>query len=57
MAAQQLHLGGRVAVVTGAAQGIGRAVALRLAQEGARLALLDVADARETASAIESRGG
>jgi glucose 1-dehydrogenase len=55
--ARQLDIGGRVAVVTGAAQGIGRAVALRLAEEGARLALLDVADARETASTIESRGG
>jgi NAD(P)-dependent dehydrogenase (short-subunit alcohol dehydrogenase family) len=57
VAAQQLDIGGRVAVVTGAAGGIGRAVALRLAQEGARLALLDIADAQETASAIESDGG
>jgi dihydroxycyclohexadiene carboxylate dehydrogenase len=32
---------GKVAVVTGAAQGIGRTVALRLAQEGGRLALVD----------------
>jgi NAD(P)-dependent dehydrogenase (short-subunit alcohol dehydrogenase family) len=56
VAAQQLDIDGSVAVVTGAAQGIGRAVALRLAQEGARLALLDIVDARETASAIESRG-
>ena len=32
---------GKVAVVTGAAQGIGRAVALRLAAEGAALALID----------------
>ena len=57
MAAGQLDLGGRVAVVTGAAHGIGRAVALRLAEEGARLAMLDIADARETAAAIESGGG
>jgi dihydroxycyclohexadiene carboxylate dehydrogenase len=32
---------GKVAVVTGAAQGIGRTVALRIAHEGGRLALID----------------
>jgi pyridoxal 4-dehydrogenase len=33
---------GKVAVVTGAAQGIGRAIALRLARDGARVAIADV---------------
>src|SRR3979490_1037439 len=35
---------GKTALVTGAAQGIGREVALRLAREGARVALVDRSD-------------
>jgi glucose 1-dehydrogenase len=38
-------LGGKVAVVTGASSGIGRAIALRYAAEGARLALADLTEA------------
>jgi short-subunit dehydrogenase len=37
-----MHLAGRVAVVTGAASGIGRAVAAGLARRGCHLALVDV---------------
>ena len=35
-------LEGRVALVTGSAQGIGRAIALNLAEGGARIALTDM---------------
>jgi NAD(P)-dependent dehydrogenase (short-subunit alcohol dehydrogenase family) len=41
---------GRVAVVTGAARGIGQAIALRLAEAGHRLALDDMRPAGETES-------
>jgi NAD(P)-dependent dehydrogenase (short-subunit alcohol dehydrogenase family) len=51
-----VRLGGKRALVTGAAHGIGRAAAARLAGEGARVALLDVdRDALAQAAAAAGR--
>ena len=47
----------RVAVVSGAAVGLGKAIALRLAAEGARIEILDIRDASETCDEIRSAGG
>jgi NAD(P)-dependent dehydrogenase (short-subunit alcohol dehydrogenase family) len=52
-------LEGKVAIVTGASRGIGRAIALRLAQDGATLVLASrtAADLEKVASEIKSKGG
>ena len=50
-------LDGKVAVVTGAAQGIGRAIADGLAREGARIVVADLRGAEEAASSYEGGVG
>ena len=52
-----MHQEKRVAVVTGAAQGIGRRVSEVLAERGFRLALVDLRAPEETIDSIQSRGG
>ena len=66
-----MELSGKVALVTGAARGIGRGIALALAAEGVRVALADLgaaqdpaiayplahaADLEETARLVSARG-
>lgn len=52
-------LSGKTALITGASAGIGRAAALKMAQEGAKLVISDIAagTGEETASIIRAAGG
>jgi len=54
-----MRLAGKVALVTGAGSGIGRAIAVRCSQEGAAVAVLDqdAPSATETAATISGAGG
>jgi NAD(P)-dependent dehydrogenase (short-subunit alcohol dehydrogenase family) len=58
-AAALLSLEGKVAVVTGAASGIGRGIAIRLAEMGAVVAVLDIDEknGHETVAEIEKNDG
>jgi 3-oxoacyl-[acyl-carrier protein] reductase len=54
-----IRLKDKVAIITGAGRGLGKAFALRFAEEGARLLLPDISleRAQETAREIKARGG
>jgi NAD(P)-dependent dehydrogenase (short-subunit alcohol dehydrogenase family) len=47
----------KVAIVTGSAQGMGKAFALRLSKEGAKVALCDILDCEPAAKEITAAGG
>ena len=51
------RLDGQVAIVTGAAQGIGRGIALVLAEAGARIVIGDLQDAGGTVETVRAAGG
>jgi NAD(P)-dependent dehydrogenase (short-subunit alcohol dehydrogenase family) len=51
-----MRLKDRVVIVTGGAQGIGRAYCLGAAAEGARVVVADIADPKPTAKEVEARG-
>lgn len=52
-----MDLKDKVVVVTGGGRGLGRAYAVGLAREGARVVVADIADAAETVAEIEDFGG
>lgn len=51
------RLSGRVAVITGGANGIGQAFAKRLAEDGASIALADNSDSTRTGEMVRAAGG
>ena len=51
------RLDGQAAIVTGAAQGIGKGIALVLAEAGAAIAIGDIQDASATVDEIRAGGG
>ena len=51
------RLEGRIAAISGAAAGLGKAAAIRLANEGAKIEILDIKDASETVNQFREAGG
>ncbi|WPF80877.1 2-dehydro-3-deoxy-D-gluconate 5-dehydrogenase KduD [Sanguibacter sp. 4.1] len=56
MTLPSFRLDGRVALVTGASQGLGQSAALALAEAGADIAVIDYAEATDTVTQVEALG-
>ena len=52
-----MRLKGKVAVITGAARGLGAAFAIGFGKEGANVAIGDIRDGSKTAAAVQEAGG
>ena len=52
-----MRLDGKVAIVTGGAQGLGKSYALRLFEEGAGVVIADILDRKGVEQEIEAKGG
>lgn len=58
MSEEKMSINGKVALITGAAQGIGRGIALRLARDGADIAIVDIKEEKmkEVAEEVKKIG-
>lgn len=52
-----MRLENKVAIVTGASRGLGKGIAMKLAQEGARVVIADMLPAEEAVAQIKEAGG
>jgi NAD(P)-dependent dehydrogenase (short-subunit alcohol dehydrogenase family) len=52
-----MRLKDKVAIVTGGAQGIGKAYVMRLAQEGAKVVIADIQEGKDVEKAVADMGG